>query len=242
MEIEKKHKKMIEILEDLDRLFREQLSKENSISYIDIDLALQKTRDLYNLLLQLKTSHPLKDSKHKPDEQKTTELTSTFVEEDIQESETDPSEIETSEIVPMETISDKNEASKPHKTKKEEPDLFTTSPSDSQSQKVIRDKKQDTIGDVISETRPQETISDKIQKDKIKSLKVAIGINDKFYFINELFDGSLNDYSKVIDDLDALSSYDEAKKYLEDQLTNRNWDPKSEAVMQIMGFVERKYH
>jgi hypothetical protein len=238
---EMKHKNMMEILDDLNRLIREQLNKDNPISNIDVDLALQKTRDLYDLIIYMKANPPAKDSAQKPVEHKPTELTSAFVEENIQESETDPSEIDTAEIVPMEIITDQKEESKPHQPAKAEPDLFTASPSETKPETTPETKKQDAIGDMFSETRPQETVSDKMQKDKIRSLKVAIGINDKFYFINELFDGNLNDYSKVIDELDTLSSYDEAKKYLEDQLRQRNWDPGSEAVLQIQGFVERKY-
>lgn len=229
-----------EKLETLSRLIREQL-QEDPLSAIDHDLALQKTREIYDLLLQLNQSDPTDAGQEPVIETQPEAVSSVTVEAEIQESETDTSEIDTSEIVSP--VADAGEQERPEKpeTIKEEPDLFTTSAPSTPEPPDKKSASKEAIGDIFSESKPKETIADKMQKDKINSLKVAIGINDKFYFINELFDGNLNDYSKAIDDLDTAGSPDEAQNIVAGLQSQYNWDPKSEAYQQLSDFVKRKF-
>ncbi len=77
----------------------------------------------------------------------------------------------------------------------------------------------------------------------VKDLKSAIGINEKFLFINELFDGSLQEYSRAIDFLNEASGFQEADNYMQNSLLLKyNWDKESPHVLKFLALVERKFH
>ena len=98
-----------------------------------------------------------------------------------------------------------------------------------------------SVGEKIQKDRNEETIADKIQKNKISSLKIAIGINEKFFFINELFNGSLNEYNKSIEELDGQKDLQDALAYLNKLQQQNMWYPGTDAFEQLKQFVERKF-
>gem|GEM_PF-408053 len=74
-----------------------------------------------------------------------------------------------------------------------------------------------------------------------ESFKAAIGINDKFMFINELFDGNLREYNEGIETLSGFKNLPLAQEYL-DQLRHRyNWDSASNALQRIKELVEKRF-
>lgn len=225
-----KIQELVNKLEELNLLIRERFKDELKISTIDIDLASEKVRNIYDLLLQIKPQIDQLPVEDHPDVKEPV-VTADAVEEEIQISETDESEIENADIL----ISPLKEA-EPAQSKMEtdKPDLFSTTSKEKKSTK-------EAIGDIFSETQIKETVADKMQKDKIGSLKIGIGINDKFFFINELFDGNLNDYTRTLDELDSFLNLDEARNYIVDLGEQRNWIADSEAVQLLNSFIDRKF-
>lgn len=72
-------------------------------------------------------------------------------------------------------------------------------------------------------------------------LKSLIGINDKFSFINELFDGNLKEYNEAIDSLNGFTQKQEALGFL-DQLRSKNlWELGSGTFMKLKEIVEKYY-
>ena len=58
----------------------------------------------------------------------------------------------------------------------------------------------------------------------MKDLKDAIGINEKFLFINELFDGNLQDYSEALNKLNAFENLQSAENIFSvDLVTRYSW-------------------
>ncbi|MCB0821768.1 MAG: hypothetical protein KDC09_03675 [Bacteroidales bacterium] len=238
--------KSMELKNKLDELKNLILNEANDVinlSAIERDLALQKTRELYDLLLNYSAQAP-------PVENITAAIepiepvSAAIVEEEIQELETDTDEIENSEILSDENTSSNDLATEKQSSKPivSEPDLFTSEAETKKEEpKTKSPAGAGAIGDMFSETMEKETIAEKIQKDKIKSLNVAIGINDKFYFINELFNGSLNDYSAAIENLDTSLNLNDANSRLEKLGSSFNWDTTAEAYLQLLSFVERKF-
>lgn len=77
--------------------------------------------------------------------------------------------------------------------------------------------------------------------EKTPELKTLIGINEKFMFINELFDGNLREYNETIDTLNGLQSLNQASEYL-DILRKKNfWDTGSQAFKKLSEIVNRKF-
>ncbi|TPG60161.1 hypothetical protein [Hymenobacter nivis] len=77
---------------------------------------------------------------------------------------------------------------------------------------------------------------------KVETLRAAISINQRFSFINELFNGENMEYHAAIQHLDALATADEARAYMTDELAPRyDWARKEEHVGKLLKLIERKF-
>ena len=104
------------------------------------------------------------------------------------------------------------------------------------------DSEAKTVAEEISEKVNEESLAEKFQKNKITDLKEAIGINEKFYFINELFDGVMKEYNEAIESLNTHLSKEEAFNYLNQLKEERVWNEGSEALGQLKDILERKFN
>lgn len=221
-------------LDEIRGLIDSGFEKQAGIPQIEKDLVLEKLRSLYDLILNYKAQpaptkqEPVALNGPEDNKSRNQEKSSAKVEEEIYQSERDKTEIQTDEIIskPEDEPEDNGSLS----PKVEKPDLFSTFTSEP-----------DTIGDKLKEAKSSDTIAEQIQKNKIGSLKVAIGINDKFFFVNELFDGKLNDYNSAIDKLDAMPGIGDAIDLLGELKNELEWNAGSEAFQLLKQFVERKY-
>ena len=96
------------------------------------------------------------------------------------------------------------------------------------------------IADKLSS--PDNSVAARIEKSKIQDLRQAIGINDKFLLINELFEGNISYYNKAIDELNSFQSLNGAKTYLIELSVQHQWLVESAAVEKINLLVERKFN
>ena len=103
--------------------------------------------------------------------------------------------------------------------------------------------------DLFSDEKPAFTI--KLQEAREKSLpqkpeqvehiKSLISINDKFIFINELFDGNLKEYNEAIEILNEIKDKNEAMDTL-DQLRKKNlWELGSGTFMKMKEILEKMF-
>lgn len=77
---------------------------------------------------------------------------------------------------------------------------------------------------------------------KIESLKDSISINQRFSFINELFNGENIEYYQAIQALDKFEDAAQAKNYVTQDLANRyNWTRKEEHVNKLLRLIDRKF-
>lgn len=80
-----------------------------------------------------------------------------------------------------------------------------------------------------------------MQKNPIKDLKTAIGINEKFMFVNELFEGSLQKYNENINSLNTMKSKAEAMKFMEMLKNEYSWKKDGDAYIALTDLVSRRY-
>ena len=103
-----------------------------------------------------------------------------------------------------------------------------------------------TLADVIA---PQKTtladtmvapaaLAEEITNSRIISLQQAIGINDKFLMIRDLFDGDAEAYAEAISTLDKLPSLEDCMIHI---IENYEWNPDVEGSKFIMQLLERKF-
>jgi len=100
-------------------------------------------------------------------------------------------------------------------------------------------RKQISIIDVISDE--ETSVGDQFQKSGIKDLKSAIGINDKFQFINDLFEGSMSEYNSFIKTIDNFESKQKAFDYLEEVSSKNKWSKENETFKLFKSYLERRY-
>ena len=107
----------------------------------------------------------------------------------------------------------------------------------------IRGQEQETsINEKASLRKDVQSIASELERKPITNLKSAIGINEKFLFINELFGGSTDDYNNSINHLNQCKDHAEANVYINDNLKNKyNWDEENNAVSVFLDLVGRRY-
>ncbi|TFZ68867.1 hypothetical protein E4631_02060 [Hymenobacter sp. UV11] len=77
---------------------------------------------------------------------------------------------------------------------------------------------------------------------KVGSLREAISINQRFSFINELFNGENMEYHAAIQHLDTLPDASAAMAYVQQELAPRyDWSRKEEHVGKLLKLLERKF-
>ncbi len=81
----------------------------------------------------------------------------------------------------------------------------------------------ETLGDRFQQEQ-DPTLADKLQHSALNSLQSAIGINDKFLFVNELFNGSMEKYNRSIANLDDLKTLNGALIYLNELRIELQWN------------------
>ena len=69
----------------------------------------------------------------------------------------------------------------------------------------------------------------------------AFTLNEKLQFINELFDGSSDDFSSNVKQLDELASIDAARNMIAELADTYTWDTDSEIVEDFMYKICRRY-
>jgi hypothetical protein len=76
----------------------------------------------------------------------------------------------------------------------------------------------------------------------VKDLKKAIGINDRFVFINELFRGDEAMYERSIKTINNFSIYPEAQYWMERELKIKlGWDDKRQTTQDFYSLVKRRF-
>lgn len=98
-----------------------------------------------------------------------------------------------------------------------------------------------SLRDKITSGKHDQTLADRMQLKPISDLKSAIGLNDKFQFINELFEGSADRYSEAVNMLNHCSSGSEAGQLFADLKSRYNWDGKNPVFIKLQDFVNRRY-
>lgn len=88
---------------------------------------------------------------------------------------------------------------------------------------------------------PDNSISSQIAERKIDTLSGAFGINQRLLYINELFDGSGEEFSDAVKMLDTQPGLDAASHKVEELAFKYSWNPEEEAVLEFLAIIKRRY-
>ncbi len=95
---------------------------------------------------------------------------------------------------------------------------------------------------IANETTSSESINDVLAETPIKDLKKAIGINERYMFINELFNGEEVAFDRSLKTINAFGAYGEADLWIRRELIHTyGWDEKKPIVKQFYQLVRRRF-
>jgi hypothetical protein len=90
--------------------------------------------------------------------------------------------------------------------------------------------------------KDDNSLAGRLKKSPVSDLKAAIGLNQRFLFSNELFNGNMEAFNRAINELNHLESLNDAKRFMEIQLApTYEWNNESEAVIEFNELVERRF-
>jgi hypothetical protein len=104
---------------------------------------------------------------------------------------------------------------------------------------TIADVKE-SLNDRLKEERPE--IAHRLKETPIKDLRKAIGINDRFVFVKELFRGDEAGYERSIKTINGFNIYSEAEYWMARELRLKlAWADDNETVKHFYSLVRRRF-
>ncbi|MFN0189545.1 MAG: hypothetical protein ACKVQV_12665 [Bacteroidia bacterium] len=101
----------------------------------------------------------------------------------------------------------------------------------------------ESLSDKINKTQTEKSVSDKINTQPLFDLKLSIGINERFAFINELFQGDQQLYHQSIDKLNSMHFYEEAQHMIHHELMQKlNWSENNSRLQEFDKLVKRRFN
>ena len=92
-----------------------------------------------------------------------------------------------------------------------------------------------TIADIIT---PKSTTVEQIAKGAISDINKAVGVNDRYLLIRDLFGGSAEEYERVVAVLNNFENLEDCMIYIDEHF---DWNPNSDGAKMMMELLERKY-
>ncbi len=101
----------------------------------------------------------------------------------------------------------------------------------------------DSLHQRISGEKEDKSIGTRMQTHPITNLKEAIGVNEKFLFINELFGGNIEDYREAIARLNDMEDMKAAFDYLNQLGRDYSWDGNRSVatIEKLANLVQRRH-
>lgn len=93
------------------------------------------------------------------------------------------------------------------------------------------------INEQMASNKHEDDILELMKHKPVSSLKEAIGINDRFLFIREIFNGNSENYNNAIARLENVSCISEAREIISGYIGEGS---ENEAVVQLLDLVKRK--
>lgn len=97
-----------------------------------------------------------------------------------------------------------------------------------------------SLNDRLKQAKPE--IVERLKETPVKDLRKAVGINDRFHFINELFRGDESMYERCIKTINSFSIYAEAEYWITRELKVKlGWNNDSNTVQHFDQLVKRRF-
>jgi hypothetical protein len=99
-----------------------------------------------------------------------------------------------------------------------------------------------TLAEMIAQRTGSSRVADSLQHAPIRDLKSAIGINERFYFIQHLFNGDAATFYATVEKLNSSNSLEAAMEYLDTEIVGvYSWNTANENVRHFVELIERRF-
>ena len=202
------------------------IRKEMPMNQLDIDLLMENTRKLYDTICSVELGVRSEELGVEGNTDSDFDSDTDF------DTDTDLELIDSS----TDELIDSDTDSAPEPEPEEEPEKED---SGIRTYRIVRENAP-TLGDLLEKTE-DNSLAARLQRKPVSDLISAIGINDKFLFLNELFGGSMEKYNKSIRSLNSFSTLLGAKTYMSELQIEFQWDCSSDAYKKLADLVERRF-
>ncbi|MCI2228781.1 hypothetical protein MC378_06345 [Polaribacter sp. MSW13] len=129
--------------------------------------------------------------------------------------------------------------------------IFSENPSATNFKDDVKDvgeRKTLSLEEELQDTIPVDIMADLFENAQPKSLNdklstnIQIGLNDRIVFVKNLFDGSQEDFNRVVSQLNTFKTEKEAKKFINKMVKpDYNWTEHEELEMRFIEIIERRF-
>lgn len=95
-----------------------------------------------------------------------------------------------------------------------------------------------SINDMLSSFENDKNLAALLKDRPVTELKKAIKLNDRIWYIKELFENNTKAYNNTIDNIDQLTTLDEALMYLFETF---NWDQNKKSTISFLELIYRRF-
>jgi len=246
-------------IQDIENLVSK-LQNSKEASAIELDLAMSKLRNVYEILTMIKADRlnelvdaSFNESETVPESSPETETVDEEKPESRPKAKAEPETVV--EKIPEsrpEAKAEPETLSEPNPVPEPEPDTSDdtsddpgpgtnteTQASEGEDKHILAEKfsAESSINENLAGSRGEQ-LDTKLIGQPIDNIARNIGINDRFLIIRELFEGNSEGFSKLIASLDGAESYQNATGLLEEQFAD---SMDHEGVEILSGLVKRRY-
>jgi len=98
-----------------------------------------------------------------------------------------------------------------------------------------------SLNDKITAGKNDRSLAYRMQLKPISDLRAAIGLNEKFQFVNELFEGSSERYTEAMHLLNSCAGGAQAELVFADLKSRYKWDDNNPVFKKLHEFLIRRY-
>lgn len=90
---------------------------------------------------------------------------------------------------------------------------------------------------------PEEeaSLADKLRKRPISRLMEAIGLNEKYLYSNELFEGDMARFLEFVESIDKQPDITQALHVFSEYKNKAGWDEENETTTELLYLIERRF-
>jgi hypothetical protein len=238
------------LLDKINALFKSMGVDQSNIASIEKDLMQSYIKQLYEIFMQIDIDQATPSSFTPPPPplpKKKIEI----LKEEPKKAPTPPREPSNQPPriieVPEELIEEVPAAPEPKAEPKPVPKAEPVKPSPADATPPVKSNTYGADGEVevLFEQPEVRELSERLEQLPISDLSKAMGLNERIFTINELFGGDQGAFSEVVDALNKLDSFEEARAYLTQQVVDKyGWasKQKKKKAKNFIKLVRRRYN